>query len=73
MYWYRCRLDAGHCTSPCSYEDLPLVIVHFDVFVVAPVARIHRTYLSLAYIAPAVLATLAYIALAVRIHRTHLL
>ena len=44
-----CRLDAGHCTLPCGYKDLPLVVVHFAV-------ESSSCSCCLAYIAPAVLA-----------------
>jgi len=70
MYWYMCRLDASHHCLVVN-KGLPFVAVHFAVFVVVPVARIHRTcrwhksHPSSSYL------SLAYIALAVRIHCTH--
>jgi len=49
-----------------SIKRLPFVAVHFAVFVVVPVVGIHRTR-RLGHL------SLACIALAARIHRTHLL
>ena len=70
MYWYMCRLDASHRGLVVN-KDLPFVAVHFVVFVVVPVARIHRTrrLIVLSSCRPVV----SLLALAVRTHRTILL
>jgi len=46
MYWYMCRLDASHRCLVVN-KDPPFVAVHFVVFVVVPVARIHRTVVGI--------------------------
>ena len=69
VFFHGCRLDASHHCLVVN-KDPPFVAVHFVVFVVVPVARIHRTR------GPVVLSSfrlvVSLLALAVRTPRTRL-
>jgi len=76
MYWYMYRLDASHRCLVVN-KGLPFVAVHFAVFVVVPVARIHRTVVGIHRtrrpVVPSSRRPVVFsLALAVRVPRTRL-